>query len=314
MKREEDLFSQDDYFENSKEKEAADRNNTLVNKMVAIGKPFFRSEFMPSPDQSGSMLSLRITDMKLLYMALTEIKWSQAGNKFDVRLRKSDICDVLDIPKDHRAANRIRNAYDHLARMSYLKMDINDRKDYKNGFLVFGSDSEERGEIINVHLNGVQFGTLFENLTGNKDFFVMWVNDIYRFTSIYSYLLYEDLRIHSDSRRKNSRIYTDEELKRVLRIPTSGKGSYMHMLKGKPHFNRNLFEKYILEPVTQEIADCRMVCLSPVGRKRQDGDRILPQKDNLVFYRKVKQNGKIAGYEFQYSIKTGRTKMLPDEE
>lgn len=136
----------------------------------------------------------------------------------------------------------------------------------------------------------------------------MWVNDIYGMTMTATYLLYEDLRKHSDSRKDNTRFYTIGELKKVFRIPEKGIGSYMYMKKGRLYFNRNAFENKILKPASLELSECQMLYLKPQTLElmvSEDGAVDTKGKRNM-FFKRIVEGRKVIGYEFQYRIMTKR--------
>ena len=292
------------------------RENSLTNKMVGIGKPFFRGRFGLSYQKDNGGKYVRMTDIKLLYMALSKIGWSKTGNNFDVKLSREEVCELLNLENDHYAAFKLRRIGEHLASVSWIKWDIRDKKGAvgsEDGFLVKGFGIEPGGKNIIVRLND-DYSFLFETLTDNKQFLMMWVNDIYKMNSSAAYLLYEDLRFHSDSRKNNTRYYSDEMLKKVLRIPDKGTGSYMHRVKNKDYFDRNKFETKVLIPATKDIAECKMLYLKPQELDvsfTEDGG--IKSFKNQVFFKRVKQNGKVVGYEFEYTIMTRRSQIKQAE-
>ena len=300
-----------------REDEDSPKDNSLTNKMVGIGKQFFRGEFGLSylKDSGGQYVTM--TDIKLLYMTLSRIRWSKEGNDFHVKLRRDEVCELLNIENDHYATFKLRRIGWHLANVSWLKMNIRDKTGavgFEDGFLVKGIGIEPGGINVIMRLNE-DYRSIFETLTDNKEFLLMWVNDIYKMRSTASYLLYEDLRLNSDTRKRNVRFYTDEHLKKVLRVPLKGKGSYMREIKKKMQFNRSMFEKKVLIPATKEIAECQMLFLVP-----QKVDLSFDEEGNLeslnntsVFFRRIKENGKVIGYEFEYVIMTRRKQIKQAE-
>ena len=312
----EPLFFDKQYF-SSIEGDNKEDTNSLINHMVAIGKPFFRGDlgtYRKFGSENKGKLVITITDLKLFYMALTKVKWAMENGTFDVVLKTEEVCEILKIEKDRHAYSNIRKACEHLAKVSWIAFSGKDREKYNDGFLVTGSEGLGEGRIA-VSLNGHKFGFLFENLLEHKDFLTMWVNDIYRLNSTSSYLLYEDLRAHSDTRITNVRFYEDNEIKELFKIPLEGKGSYMHTVNNTLQFNRSEFERKILNPASWDIAECDMICLQPQGHNPncdRDIENVKDKKDNYIvkenflFYRKVKEKGKVVGYEFKYKIKPKR--------
>lgn len=131
------------------------------------------------------------------------------------------------------------------------------------------------------------------------DYITLFLRDILRFDSdidgLRGYKLYEYLRLHSDTRRINSRIISTREFKELFDIPKDGKGSYMQYdaKKGKDVFNRTNFEKKVIEPAVEMVARCEHVVLHNYGTD---------QKGKEILYKKIKKNGLVQGYEVSYSI------------
>jgi hypothetical protein len=74
-------------------------------------------------------------------------------------------------------------------------------------------------------------------------------------------------------------------LKDMFDIPKDGKGSYMRKDK---HFDRPSFERYVLDPLVEDLSKCRMIQLVA----NPDGS----------FYTKVKKGNRVLGYDFCWTI------------
>jgi hypothetical protein len=114
----------------------------------------------------------------------------------------------------------------------------------------------------------------------------MWSKDLFEMKSERSIILYENLRLHSDTRKTNTRIISTRDFKEMFGIPKDGKGSYM---KPNGHFDRTQFERKVILPACDELRKCQMInlCINADG---------LP-------YRKIKgHHGKIIGYELTWTV------------
>jgi stalled ribosome alternative rescue factor ArfA len=113
----------------------------------------------------------------------------------------------------------------------------------------------------------------------------MWSSDIYSMTSERSIEFYEQLRLNTDTRNEiNTAQVGIKWFKELFNIPKEGKGSYM---REKGGFNRAEFERKVIEPLCDDLAKCKMInlVLQPNGK----------------YYEKVKQNGRVVAYRFDWT-------------
>lgn len=271
--------------------------NSLENQMVAMGKALIRAK-----------KSMSLEERKLLTMALTKIKWAKADNDLCVELSKIEIAEIMKWQLDGSdRSTKVRKLANSLAEHSMIRIDGKDKDEWDDGFLITRINSRKRGSIFLYF--GEQFRPLLENLTKDKDFVTIWANDIYGFNSIYAYLLFEDLRLHCDTRKTNWRTYTTKELKELFGIPEKGKGSYMRA-KEKGGFNRPQFEKKVLDVAVTEINQGEMIQIQPFIGMEAKKDK--PNTYNKL-YAKIKKNGYVAGYQFKYVVKTKTERPLLEE-
>lgn len=256
--------------------------NSLQNQMVAMGKALVRAR-----------KNMSIEERKLLVMAMTKINWTKSENELVVCLSKLEISEVQNwkIDSSDRSA-KVRKLATNLAKHSYIQIDGEDKDDWDDGFLVPRIRST-KGDIY-VYF-GEQFRPLLENLTKDKDFVTIWANDVYGFDSLYAYLLFEDMRMHCDTRQTNWRTYSTKELKEIFGIPKAGKGSYMRPQE-KGGFDRSNFEKKVLNVAIEEINRGQMIKILPFV-----GMEATPEKPHKL-YEKIKKNGYVAGYLFKYNV------------
>lgn len=286
MKTDLELYMNDDFQLISKPDPL---QNSLYNRMVAVGKALMRA----SKDMS-------MTEYKVLMMALTKMNWAKGDQTNVVELDKIEVCEVLRLNYDGSDRSReLRKIFQALVKHSFVEMDGEDKEEWDDGFLLTRMRST-RGSILLYF--GEQFMPLLTDLMKDKDFVTIWANDIYKFNSVYSYLLFEELRLHSDTSKTNWRTYSTKQLKELFGIPKDGKGSYMHYSKkdGKEVFDRSNFEKYVLDMAIEEINKGQMVKILPIP------DSAEAKKGKC--YEKVKRNGYVAGYMFKYWV---RTRTMP---
>ena len=71
----------------------------------------------------------------------------------------------------------------------------------------------------------------------------------------------------------------------MFEIPKEGKGSYM---RKNGHFDRPAFEKYVIDPLCEDLKKCKMIHLviQPDGKP----------------YEKVKRGNRVDGYRFYWTI------------
>lgn len=270
--------------------------NSLQNQMVAMGRALVKAK-----------KNMTLEQRKLLIMALTKIKWTQAENDLVVGISKIDIAEAMgwNVNASDRST-KIRSLAKEMARNSWIELDGEDKESWDDGCLVPRYHST-RGDLY-IHF-AEQYRPLLEDLTRNKDFVTIWANDVYGFKSVYSYLLFEDLRMNCDTRETNWRTYTTKQLKELFGIPKEGRGSYMHYdaKRGRQVFDRTHFEEKVLDVAIDEVHRSQMVKILPFV-----GEEATPQRPRKI-YQKIKKNGYVAGYQIKYKVNTNQINELLSE-
>lgn len=259
--------------------------NSLVDEMTAVSRSLAKTQIKWSPEEK-----------KLFIMCLTQINWSEGGNSNVIELDKEEITDALGLKLDSSGRSKyLREAFRKLARDSEVHWtDPNDAEIWSDDFLILGRRST-RGKIF-VTINPV-FMPHLENLVKNTPYLTIWSTDVYGFKSRFSFALFEELRLHYDTRYiTNYRTYSTKQLKEIFGL---GRDDYMRP-KDKGGFDRANFEKRALDVAIEEINRTKMMQILPNGSN---------SKGNMVFYKKHKKNGYVTGYEFKYFVKT---KMMPN--
>lgn len=254
--------------------------NSLKNQMVAMGKALVCAK-----------KTMSLEERKLLVMTLTKIKWNSGQNNLDIEIAKDEIQEAMEW-SNVTLKCELRPMAKRLATHSWI--EFGDSVIWEDGFLVTNARSTRNTVIITLN---EKYRALLEELTKDKDFITIWANDVYKFNSIYAYLLYEDLRLHSDTRHTNWRTYSTKQLKELFGIPKTGKGSYMHKdVNGKLVFDRTNFEKKVLWVALKELSTSEMIDIKYFHECEAS------EKKPYAIYAKIKKNGYVAGYQFKYDI------------
>lgn len=267
-----------DYFEEPKES----------NPLIAVSKIF-----------AAAKKQMSLAEWKTFVFALTKIKWKseskddqgknsiiepssdkQLMNKAVV-LSKKEVAEKIGLvaDDDHLSVNLKRTIGD-LWKHSELNFENN--KEWANGAFITNVICNKKNQVIIV-FNGMYL-PLFQELDKEKNYITMWADDLFSMNTERSIIFYEELRLHSDTSKENSKIYGIKELKDLFNIP---KEAYM---RKDNHFDRTAFEKRIIEPLCEDMKKCSMINLT----MNEDGK----------LYKKVKSKGKVLGYEFQWVVST----------
>lgn len=249
-------------------------SETVQNSLIAVSKVF-----------ATALKYMNLAEWKAFILALTQIKWTEA-NKNIIRLDKRELAGKIGInpDKDH-LSEHIRRSIGNLPRHSFI--EFSKGEEWENGNFI---------ERIGCYKNIIRivfvpyYLPLFQELDKEKNYITLWADDLFQMTSERSILLYEDMRLHSDTRMTNSRIYSTKDLKEMFSIPKDGKGSYMRYSKkrDKMEFNRSEFEKKVLCPICDDLKNCKMINLNP--------------NENGQYWEKVKKHGYVVGYRFCWDI------------
>lgn len=244
----------------------------MDNSLVAVSKVF-----------ASAIKQMNLQEWKTFVMALTHIKWNEKNMNY-VRLDKKDLAEKVGVNSDtdHLSQN-LKRAIGKLPQHSFLEFTNGD--DWING--CFCTQIACYKNVVRLKFDE-DYMPLFEELNKEKNYITMWADDLFKMSSERSILFYEELRLHSDTRKENSRIYGIKDFKTLFNIPKDGEGSYMNK---DGHFARAHFEKRIIDPLCQDLEKCDMINLSI----NEDGKP----------YKKIKnRHGNVLGYEFVWTIST----------
>ncbi len=238
--------------------------------MIAVSKVFARA-----------IKQMNLLEWKTFVYALTNIRWNDT-NKRKVHLNKWSLVERLGLKSDeNHISGDLKRAIGDLWKHSSLEFNAKDGS-WENGCFI------TRVRVYRDYVLIVfeeDYMALFEELDKEKNYITLWSEDLFKMTSERSILFYESLRLHSDTRKTNTRIYGVKDLKTLFDIPKDGKGSYM---RKDGHFDRTAFEKFVINPLCDDLAKCEMIKLNIL----EDGKP----------YRKIKEHGRVRGYEFSWDV------------
>ena len=228
---------------------------------------------------------MTMQERKLMCIYLSKINWKNLKNDLQIWVDKREIMELLKSKIDTTDQSvYLRKLSQNMVHHSELRFDSRDKSEWEDMPLFTRRKSTKNKLMIEVYQGAVD---LIMGL--NCEYITLFLADILNFDSNIdgnrAYKLYEYLRLHSDTRRMNTRIISTKEFKELFDIPKDGKGSYMREKNG---FNRTEFERKVIEPVLEMVGKCNHVVLHKYGTGK--------------YYRKVKEHNVVKGYELAYTI------------
>ena len=223
---------------------------------------------------------MNLPEYKTFTLALTSVKWKEACPEV-LYLDKKTVANIVGVTSDtDHLSQDLKRSIGQLPLHSYLEFADKDKDVYVNGcFITTIAFYKNR---IRIRMNP-DYLSLFGEL--EKNYITMWSSDIFKMHSERSIKFYELLRGNSDTRLKTQTgMVGIKFLKELYGIPKDGKGSYMY----NGHFRRPEFEKRVIDPICEDLANTEMIqlILQPDGR----------------YYEKIKRGGRVIGYQFFWTI------------
>ncbi len=243
-----------------------------------------------------SRASKRMTlkEWKTFVFALTHLRWKKGENSPVVKMDKYELADALGIsPDDHHLAANIYREIRYIVSHSFLEVCMRDKNRIRSGDFLDYLEYDLNDGCFYLAFKEY-YMELFQGLSQNAEYITMWGNDVFQMSSEYSVLMYENLRLNSDTRKENVRVYSTKELKKLFGMPSTpdeGRGSYMHFSKTKNRyvFDRANFEKYVLSPVIKDINKSKMI-------------RMEAYEDGLYWKKEKAFGSYVTGYEFKWRV------------
>lgn len=226
---------------------------------------------------------LNALEVKLLYAVLSKVRTRDENNV--VKLKKSDVCEVLGIDKRH--ANELRLWFKRVAHKSWVEFDGKNEEEWKDGFVVTDSSSDRHH--VYVGLNRTFIPLLVEL---EKHFTSFYLDNIGHFKSKNSIILYQNLK--SWFKREymvTHKKYSLDELKKMFEI-----GPNDYMVKRGKNKERVVFDTYNFKKYTLDVAV-----------KEINAD-VIKSGMKIGNIETIKRGGFVWGYDIEYSLfdKEGR--------
>ena len=230
---------------------------------------------------------MTMQEKKLCAIYLSKLEWKNLKNNREIWVEKSEIIRLLGSEIDTTDQSYyLRKLAQSMVHHSDLQFDGENDDDWED-MPLFTRRKSTKGMLMIEFYDGAM--KLLEGL--KSEYITLFLSDILNFESNENgrraYILYEYLRLHSDTRQVNNRTISTKEFKKMWGI---SEDAYMREKSG---FDRANFEKYVILPVLEMLEKCEHVVLHNYGKDK---------KEQNVLFRKVKKNGFVIGYELTYSI------------
>ena len=225
---------------------------------------------------------MNLIEQKTFVCALSQLDFTKVPKENYVMIDKKVLANVLGIHSDtdHLSVD-IYNEIKDIDKHSHIEISDND-KDFNAAGGVITTVVRFKNKF-RIRFNE-DFLPLFTNLS--TDYITMWSSDIFGMSSIRSVQFYELLRQLTDTRESiNQHGWSVTRIKEMFDIPKEGKGSYMRTKGG---FDRTNFEKYVIDPLCDDLKKCKML-------------NLVMQSDGKL-YEKVKKGNRVQGYRFYWTI------------
>lgn len=224
---------------------------------------------------------MTLSEYKMFAYALTSVKWKDKCPDI-LYLDKKEIAKIVGITESDASdlSQHLKRSVGDLAKHSYLEFSDKASGAWANGFFVTSIAFFKNR--IRIRMNQ-DYLPLFGEL--ERGYITMWSGDIFKMRSERAVKFYEVLRENSDTRKEmQTGTISIRFLKELFGIPKDGKGSYVY----KGHFRRTEFEKRVIDPICEDLANAEMIqlILQPNGK----------------YYEKVKRGNRVIAYKLFWTI------------
>jgi hypothetical protein len=225
---------------------------------------------------------MNLAEQKTFVYALSQLKFTENAKTNCVKLDKKVLAKILNInsDSDHLSVD----LYDNIKKLpehSYVEINEKDLQLQSSGFIITAITRFKN--VVRLRFNDEYMG-FFTGLS--TDYITMWSSDIFNMKSKRSVQFYERLRQETNTRKSiNDYGFGIKALKEMFDIPKDGEGSY---IRGDGSFDRSNFEKRVINPLCEDLKNCRMI-------------NLVMQPDGKC-YEKVKQGNRVKGYRFYWTF------------
>ena len=224
---------------------------------------------------------MTLAEQKTFVFALSHLKFTEEAKTNVVYMDKKTLAKIVGVNSDpdHLSVDLYRTIGE-LPKHSFIKIADRDLDLYDSGNIITRLTMLKNRVRVKFE---EEYLRLFTGLS--SDYITMWSADIFRMSSRRSVQFYEYLRQITNGSGDNSVLLGIRAIKEMFDIPETGKGSYM---RGKDGFDRANFEKYVIDPLCEDLQKCRMI-------------NLIVQPDGKL-YEKVKRGNRVAGYRFYWTF------------
>ncbi len=216
-------------------------------------------------------------ELKLFYAVISQIRTRDDKNV--IRLKKADICDILEIDKTH--SNNLRKQIVKMMQKSFVQFDGSSEEEWKDGFLVTHAASDRYS--IEVGLNHTFIPLLVEL---ERHFTSFYLDNIGHFKSKNSVILYQNLKSwFNRNYQVTHKKYSLIELKKMFEI-----GEKDYMVKRGKNKERTIFDTYHFKKYTLDVAVAE-INADPIKSGMKIGT-----------VETVKHRGFVWGYDIEYTL------------
>ena len=228
-----------------------------------------------------SRKQMNLSEYKAFTLALTSVRWKESCPDV-LYLDKKKVAKIIGVSSDtDHLSQDLKRSIGALPLHSYLEFSDKNKDIYVNGCFI--TTIAFYRNKIRIRMNP-DYLSLFGEL--DKNYLTMWSSDIFNMRSERAVKLYEVLRENSDTRKNlQTGTISIRFLKELFDIPKDGKGSYV---RTNGHFSRPEFEKYVIDPVCEDLAKSEMIqlILQPDGK----------------YYEKLKRGNRVIAYKLYWTI------------
>ena len=216
-------------------------------------------------------------ELKLFYAVISQIRTRDDKNV--IRLKKADICDILEIDKTH--SNNLRKQIVKMMQKSFVQFDGSSEEEWKDGFLVTHAASDRY--TIEVGLNHTFIPLLVEL---ERHFTSFYLDNIGHFKSKNSVILYQNLKSwFNRNYQVTHKKYSLMELKKMFEI-----GEKDYMVKRGKNKERTIFDTFTFKSRTLDVAVAE-INADPIKSGMKIGA-----------VETIKHRGFVWGYDIEYTL------------
>ena len=216
-------------------------------------------------------------ELKLFYAVISQIR--TRDDKNIIRLKKADICDVLEIEKTN--SSKLREQFVKMMQKSFVQFDGSNEEEWKDGFLVTHAASSRH--TIEVGLNHTFIPLLVEL---EKHFTSFYLDNIGHFKSKNSVILYQNLKSwFNRNYQVTHKKYSLIELKKMFEI-----GEKDYMVKRGKNKDRITFDTFTFKSRTLDVA-VEEINADPIKSGMKIGA-----------VETIKHRGFVWGYDIEYTL------------